>query len=41
MTDSPQGYESPSVIDLGGFEELTQSAVTGTPSEMSEPATGT
>jgi hypothetical protein len=41
MTDSTQGYEAPSVTDLGAFEELTQSAVTGTPNEMAEPATGT
>jgi hypothetical protein len=38
---APQGYEPPSVVDLGKFEELTQSAVTGTPNEKSIPATGT
>jgi hypothetical protein len=41
MTDFPQGYESPSVTDLGAFEELTQSAVEGKPNEKAEPATGT
>jgi hypothetical protein len=36
---SPQGYEPPSVVDLGKFEELTQT-LSGTPNEKALPATG-
>jgi hypothetical protein len=35
----PQGYESPSVVDLGAFEELTQTT-SGKPNEKALPATG-
>jgi hypothetical protein len=38
MTAS-QGYESPSVVDLGKFEELTQTSE-GKPNEKALPATG-
>ena len=34
-----QGYEAPSVVDLGKFEELTQTAE-GKPNEKALPATG-
>jgi hypothetical protein len=36
---APQGYEAPSVVDLGKFEELTQTTF-GTPNEKALPATG-
>jgi hypothetical protein len=34
-----QGYERPTVVDLGAFEELTQTS-SGTPNEKALPATG-
>jgi hypothetical protein len=34
-----QGYEAPSVVDLGAFEELTQTSA-GKPNEKAIPATG-
>jgi hypothetical protein len=36
---APQGYEAPSVVDLGKFEDLTQTAA-GKPNEKGVPATG-
>jgi hypothetical protein len=39
MSADPQGYEPPSVVDLGAFAELTQTA-SGTPNEAAVPATG-
>jgi hypothetical protein len=36
---SEQGYESPSIVDLGAFSELTQTAA-GKPNEKALPATG-
>jgi hypothetical protein len=34
-----QGYEAPAIVDLGAFEELTQTS-SGTPNEKALPATG-